>query len=350
MSAQEFKLACPVAKEAGDEITMAHGGGGRVMHRLIEDVFRGVFNDPELERAHDGAFVDVKDGCLAFTTDSFVVRPLFFPGGDIGSLAVHGTANDLAMCGAEPLFLSCGFILEEGLLISTLRKAAQSMAKAAKAAGLRVVTGDTKVVERGKGDGIYVNTAGIGRRLLARRPDPSGVVAGDVILASGDVGAHGAAILSVREGLEFETAVLSDSAAVWPQVKALIEADVEIHCLRDLTRGGLATALNEIAGSSKLGLSIEEDLIPVRPEVASACEVFGLEPLYMACEGRFIVFVPERGSARALEVLAKACPGQAPALIGKAADRHPGEVRMTTKIGVERMLDMLSGEQLPRIC
>lgn len=337
-------------KEAGDEITLAHGGGGRLMHRLIQDVFIESFDDQELARGHDGAFLDAPEGEMAFTTDSFVVRPIFFPGGDIGSLAVHGTANDLAMCAAEPLYLSCGFILEEGLQVSTLRRVALSMAKAAKGAGMRIVTGDTKVVERGKGDGIYINTAGIGRRVLARRPDPGQAKPGDAVLLSGDVGSHGAAILSVREGLEFETALLSDSAAIWPQVKALIDAGIQIRCLRDLTRGGLATALNEIAGSSKLGLLVDEEKIPVRPEVAGACEVFGLEPLYMACEGRFIAFMPKRDSAKALKALAKACPGQGPALIGGVVDRHPGEVRMTSKIGVERSLDMLSGEQLPRIC
>jgi len=344
VSAEELKLSCPAPKEGGAEITLAHGSGGRVMHRLIRDVFQAAFQDPELKRAHDGAFLASERTGLAFTTDSFVVRPLFFPGGDIGSLAVHGTVNDLAMCGAEPLYLSCGFILEEGLPLETLQRVALSMAKAAKEAGARVVTGDTKVVERGKGDGIYINTAGIGRRLVEPAPEPARVRAGDAILVSGDIGAHGAAILSVREGLTFETALQSDSAAVWPQVKALLDAGVELRCLRDLTRGGLATTLNEIAASANIGLSLDESAVPVRPETAAACEVFGLEPLYMACEGRFAAFVPEAQAKKALGILGSG------ALVGRAVERHPGEVRMTTRIGVERILDMLSGEQLPRIC
>jgi len=277
-----------------------------------------------------------------------VVRPIFFPGGDIGSLAVHGTANDLAMCGAQPLYLSCGFIIEEGLSLDALAAVARSMAGAASAIGLRIVTGDTKVVERGKGDGLYINTAGVGRIVAPHPVGPAAVRPGDSVILSGDIGAHGAAILSVREGLKFDTALQSDAGHLWPAVRALLETGAGVHCLRDLTRGGLATALNEIVQTAGCSLRVDEEAIPVRTEVAAACEMFGLDPVYMACEGRFVAFVPADDCQRAVAALRAAdC---APAVIGSVCEKPAGEVRLKTKIGVERVLDMLSGEQLPRIC
>ena len=341
-------VVCPLPAAVEGKVTMAHGGGGRAMHALIRDVFHARFDDPALTEAHDGAVLPWETTTLACTTDSFVVKPLFFPGGDIGSLAVYGTANDLAMCGAKPLFLSCAFILEEGLELAALARIADSMRAAAQAAGVRLVTGDTKVVERGKGDGVYVNTTGIGRPLFPRPVRPQEVRPGDVVLLSGDVGRHAAAILSVRESLGFETALESDCAGLWPQVRALLDADVEVHCLRDLTRGGLATSLNEIAEAASLGLRVDEAAVPVRPEVASASEMLGLDPLYLACEGRFIAFVPERDAERALSALRGA--GAVPVAIGSVGEAHRGEVRLKTALGVERLLDMLNGEQLPRIC
>jgi len=347
---KELEISCPVPAQTEARITMAHGGGGSVMHRLIREVFYKSFGEAALLDAHDGALLPWRSENLAFTTDSFVVRPLFFPGGDIGTLAVNGTVNDLAMCGAEPLYLSCAFILEEGFPLESLRQVAGSMRRAAVDAGVRLVTGDTKVVERGKGDGLYLNTSGVGRPAFPRPVRPSEVRPGDAILLSGDVGRHAAAILSVREGLAFETPVASDCACLWPQVQALLEAGVEIHCLRDLTRGGLATALNEIAQSARVGLSVIEEAVSVQEGVAAASEMLGLDPLYMACEGRFVAFIPEREKDRALQALRRVVPGQAPALIGGVYDRHIGEVRMRARMGVERVLDMLSGEQLPRIC
>ena len=341
-------FSCPVPRETGTTVTLAHGSGGRLMHKLIRDIFHAAFSDPALREAHDGAILDPSQDKLAFTTDSFVIRPIFFPGGDIGSLAVHGTANDLAMCGAQPLYLSCGCILEEGFGLDDLATVARSMAAAAAEIGLRIVTGDTKVVERGKGDGIYLNTAGLGRVLAAQPVRPDRVRPGDAILLSGDVGAHGAAVLSVREGLKFETGLKSDACHLWPQVRALLESNADPHCLRDLTRGGLATALNEIAQTAGCGIRVDEELIPVRPEVAGACEMFGLDPLYMACEGRFAAFVPRHDCERALAALQAA--GAAPVVIGEVLPEPRGEVRLKTRIGVERALDMLSGEQLPRIC
>ncbi len=342
-------MSCGVRKP-DSVITLAHGAGGRAMNRLIEDVFRKAFDDPSLAEAHDGATLDLAGGKLAFTTDSFVVSPLFFPGGDIGSLSVYGTVNDLAMCGAEPLYLSFAAVLEEGLEIETLVRIVESAAAAARSVGVRIVTGDTKVVERGKGDGIFINTAGVGRPQAAGSVLASRVRPGDAVIVSGDVGAHGAAILSVRENLELETALVSDCAAVWPPVKALLDAAIEIHCLRDLTRGGLATALCEISRDALVGLRVREKDIPVRMEVSAICEVMGLDPLYMACEGRFAVFVPAGDAEKTLEILSQEVPGTVPSLIGEAVKLHPGEVRIESVIGVERVLDMLSGEQLPRIC
>ena len=343
-----YALECPVPEFSRDTIEMGHGGGGLMTRRLIEELFRPAFGVAPDELVHDGALVDAQ-GPLAFTTDSFVVRPLFFPGGDIGTLAVNGTVNDLAMCGAAPVALSVGLILEEGLAIADLARVVASMRAAADAAGARLVTGDTKVVERGKGDGLYVNTAGIGRLIASAPVHPSRVRAGDAILLSGDVGRHGVAIMAAREGLGFEGEVESDCAPLIGPVRALIEAGVPIHCLRDLTRGGLATAVAEIAGTAGARLRLSEAAIPVSDVVRGACEILGLDPLYVANEGRFVAFVPGGAAAQALNVLQRFDPSAS--IIGRVEDKGEarGEAVLDT-IGGLRPLDLLSGEQLPRIC
>lgn len=343
-----LSLSCPLPEFSWDTIEMGHGGGGLMTKRLIEDIFRPVFGAGPDDLVHDGAVLDPGGAALAFTTDSFVVKPLFFPGGDIGSLAVNGTVNDLAMCGAEPLALSVGFILEEGLPVADLRRIAASMRAAADAVGARLVTGDTKVVERGRGDGLYINTSGIGRIIAPAPIAPRQVKPGDAVLLSGDVGRHGIAIMAVREGLGFETEIGSDCAPLIGQVRALIAAGVPLHCLRDLTRGGLATALAEIADTVGVVVELEERAIPISDVVRGACEILGLDPLYVANEGRFIAIVPADGAGTALAVLRRFDP--AAALIGHVTRTAPrGEVVLDT-IGGMRPLDLLSGEQLPRIC
>jgi hydrogenase expression/formation protein HypE len=284
------------------------------------------------------------------TTDAHVIAPLFFPGGDIGSLAINGTVNDLAMCGARPLFLSAGFILEEGLPMDTLWRVVQSMKLAAEQACVQIVTGDTKVVDRGKGDGIFINTAGIGVVEARHAISPANVRPGDAIVLSGDIGRHGIAIMAVREGLEFESTIESDCAALSGIVLDVIRAGIELHCLRDLTRGGLASALIEIAESSRLHFEIEENAIPMLEDVKGACEILGFDPLYVANEGRFISFVPAREVERTLERMRAHPLGADSCIIGTAKEGDPGLVTMRSRIGATRVVDMLSGEQLPRIC
>lgn len=276
--------------------------------------------------------------------------PLFFPGGDIGSLAVNGTVNDLAMCGARPVYLSAGFILEEGFAMESPWRIAQSMRRAADNAGVRIVTGDTKVVDRGKGHGVFINTAGIGVLEHNLSISPTGLRPGDVIILNGDIGRHGMAIMAVREGLSFESEIVSDCAPLAEAVMNLIGAGIEIHCLRDLTRGGLASSLVEIAASSGLDIRIDESAIPVRDDVRGACEILGFDPIYVANEGRFIAFVPEKDAEKALAILGSDSSEQPACIIGKVADRDSGLVTMKSTIGAERIVDMLSGEQLPRIC
>jgi len=287
---------------------------------------------------------------LAMTTDSYVVQPLVFPGGTIGDLAVNGTVNDLAMCGARPLALSAGFILEEGFWIDTLRVIVDSMQNAAHVAGVPIVTGDTKVVDKGKADAMFVNTTGVGVVVAQQPVGPASIRPGDAILVSGELGAHGIAILSVRGGLEFETEIKSDTAPVWSAVDALFEAGVEVHCLRDLTRGGLSSALNEIACAAGLGMAVEEAAIPVSETVRGACELLGLDPLYVANEGRFLLIVPERDAGRALEALRSQSVSAGSTRIGAVYENRPGLVTLRSRVGGHRILDMLSGEQLPRIC
>jgi hydrogenase expression/formation protein HypE len=350
--AKTFNLSCPVPRVADDRIVLAHGGGGRLTHQLIEKIFIPAFGNPMLEQRHDGAVVPVNGTRLAFTTDSFVVRPLIFPGGNIGDLAVNGTVNDLAMCGARPLYLSAGFILEEGLEMETLRTVVNAMQKAAASANVKLVTGDTKVVDKGKGDGIFLNTSGIGiiEANVATEIGPAAVQPGDVVIISGDLGRHGIAILSVREGLEFESPILSDCANLWPSVEALLNAGIEIHCLRDLTRGGLATTLNEIAADRNICIKLEEAVIPVNEVVQGACEILGLDPLYVANEGRFAVFVPAAQADAALEVMKKEEVSQGAVGIGRVEESPGRTVVLQSRIGGNRVVDMLSGEQLPRIC
>ena len=345
-----LNFTCPLPRTSDEHVQLAHGGGGRLMNQLIERVFLAAFSDEALQARHDGAALRVADARLAFTTDSYIVRPLIFPGGNIGDLAVYGTVNDLAMCGARPLFLSAGFILEEGLPMETLRAVVESMRAAAGRAHVRLVTGDTKVVDKGKGDGIFLNTAGIGIIEYEGDISPAAVEPGDVILVSGDLGAHGVAILSVREGLEFEAPVVSDAAPLWEPVEELLKAGIEVHCLRDLTRGGLASALNEIAAARGVGMRIEEALAPVEEAVRAACELLGLDPLYVANEGRFAAFVPATQAERALEVLRSVEVSARAVQIGEVTGGPAGTVILRSRIGGNRVLDMLSGEQLPRIC
>jgi hydrogenase expression/formation protein HypE len=296
--------------------------------------------------------MNLQGGRFAFTTDSYVVQPLFFPGGDIGSLAVNGTVNDLAMSGARPLYLSAGFILEEGLPMGTLWRVVQSMQQAAQNANVQIITGDTKVVDRGKGDGIFINTAGIGIVEHAQRIAPQSVQPGDVLLLNGDIGRHGIAIMAVREGLAFESTIESDSAPLASLVLELLAAGIEIHCMRDLTRGGLSSALNEIAEAAGVAMAIDEKLIPVREDIQGACELLGLDPLYVANEGRFVTFVPEAEAERALTILRSHPLGKDACMVGSVEAKVGAQplVTMRSQIGTRRIVDMLSGEQLPRIC
>jgi hydrogenase expression/formation protein HypE len=341
---------CPIPIEQYPNVLLAHGGGGKLTHQLIERMFLPAFGNPILGERHDGAVLEIPPGKLAFTTDSYVVRPLFFPGGDIGALAINGTVNDLAMCGAKPIYLSAGFILEEGLPMDTLWRVVQSMKLAAHEADVRLVTGDTKVVDRGKGDGIFINTAGIGVIEARNTVSPAAVAAGDTILLSGDIGRHGIAIMAVREGLEFESTILSDCAPLSGIVSALLNTGVDVHCMRDLTRGGLASALVEIAEASALHLEINEKAIPLLEDVKGACEILGFDPLYVANEGRFIVFVSAGESERALQAMRAHPLGEQAQIIGVVKRDNPGLVTMRSRIGATRIVDMLSGEQLPRIC
>ncbi|WP_345782957.1 hydrogenase expression/formation protein HypE [Marinobacter albus] len=332
-----------------DVVKMAHGGGGRAMAELLDGIFRPAFENPWLAKQHDGAVVDMP-GAMAFTTDSYVVRPLFFPGSDIGIMAVHGTVNDLAMCGARPQYLSAGFILEEGLPLATLRRVVDSMAGAAADAGVRIVTGDLKVVERGKADGVYINTAGVGQVVAPQPVEPCRIQAGDRIVLSGDIGRHGVAVMTAREKLDLESAIESDCASVAPAVLGLLAEGIDVHCLRDLTRGGLASALVEVSESAGLAAEIREADIPVREDVSAFCELLGLDPLHVANEGRFIAIVAEEDAAHAMEVLGQYPVTEAAVEIGRFVQGAAGVVTASSIIGATRVIDRLSGEQLPRIC
>jgi hydrogenase expression/formation protein HypE len=346
----DFTLACPFPIQDYPRVLLAHGGGGRLMHQLIGKLFMPAFRNSLSEAQHDASVFEVGGQRLAFTTDSYVVRPLFFPGGDLGSLAVHGTVNDLAMAGARPLYLSAAFIIEEGLPMETLWKVVTSMQQAAQKAGVQIITGDTKVVDKGKGDGLFINTAGVGILEHQLKIVPQSVQPGDAILVNGDLGRHGMAIMAVREGLEFESAIESDSAPVADVVLQLLRAGIQVHCLRDLTRGGLTSVLNEIAEAAGLTLQVEEKRIPVREDVRAACEILGLDPLQVAFGGRFAAFVPEPDAERALEIMRVHPSSPGACRIGVASDQHSAKVLLKSAIGAQRILDMSSGEQLPRIC
>lgn len=343
-------LSCPVPLPTKDQILLGHGSGGRLSAELMRDIFLPAFSNPVLDRMDDQAIVAVNGTRLAVTTDSFVVKPLLFRGGDIGSLAVHGTVNDLAMGGAQPLYLSVAFILEEGLPTDTLRKVVASLAGAATAAGVQVITGDTKVVEKGSGDGLFINTTGIGIvpdgvRLSADQAKP-----GDAVILSGAIGEHGIAILSEREGIEFESPVESDSAALHTLVADMLKAAPGIRCLRDPTRGGVSSTLNEIAQQSKVSIQIHEREIPVRPEVQGACEMLGLDPLYVANEGKLVAIVDPGDAQAVVSAMRKHPLGAEARIIGSVENGRSGTVVMRTTLGTSRIVDMLSGHQLPRIC
>jgi hydrogenase expression/formation protein HypE len=345
-----FMPSCPIPISQYPHVLMAHGGGGKLMHQLIGKMFLSAFNNPLLETQHDSAVVEMTGKKLAFTTDSYVVRPLFFPGGDIGSMAVHGTVNDLAMSGARPVYLSAAFIIEEGLPMDTLWKIVCSMRDAVQRCGVQIITGDTKVVDKGKGDGLFINTAGIGVVEHKQKIAPQNVLPGDAVLVSGDLGRHGMAIMAVREGLQFESTIESDSAPVHEIVLELLKAGIEIHCLRDLTRGGLASALNEIAEAAGVKIAVDEKSVPVREDVHAACEMLGLDPLHVACEGRFAAFIAAKDAERALKIMRGHAMGAGSAAIGRVAESSAPLVTLKSAIGASRILDMPSGEQLPRIC
>jgi len=346
---KDVPFSCPIPINQYPTVLLAHGGG-TLMHQLIEKMIVPTFGNPLLNTRHDSAVMSVNGVKLAFTTDSYVVRPLVFPGGDIGHLAINGTVNDLAMSGARPLFLSAGFILEEGLPMETLWRIVQSMQQAAEEAQVQLVTGDTKVVDKGKGDGIFINTAGVGVVEHDLAIAPASVRLGDVLLLNGDIGRHGIAIMAVREGLAFESDIESDCAPVASLVLELLDAGIEIHCLRDLTRGGLASALVEIAEAARAHINIDESTIPVREDVQGACEILGFDPLYVANEGRFVAFVTAQDAERALTIMRSHPLGDGASIIGSVTEGHQGLVTMKSRIGATRIVDMLSGEQLPRIC
>jgi hydrogenase expression/formation protein HypE len=331
-------------------IDMSHGSGGKAMAQLVDEVFVKAFANPLLEQRNDQAMFEVAAGRMVVTTDSYVVSPLFFPGGNIGSLAVHGTVNDIAMAGAKPLYLTAGFIIEEGFALKDLDRIVTSMAEAARAAGVAIVTGDTKVVERGKGDSVFINTTGIG--VVPPGVSPSGDRArpGDAVLVSGTIGDHGVAVMSTREGLSFETSILSDSAALHSLVAAMVAAVPGIHVMRDPTRGGLATTLNEIAHQSGVGMVLEEASIPVREEVAAACELLGLDPLYVAHEGKLVAICAPEDAETLLNVMKSHPLGADAAIIGTVREDSHRFVQLETTFGGKRIVDWLAGEQLPRIC
>lgn len=342
---------CPLPLRNSPNIVMGHGGGGTLSQELVEHLFVPAFGNSALNELGDGAVVVAPGGRLAMSTDSYVVRPLFFPGGCIGDLAVNGTVNDLAMCGATPLYLTVGFILEEGLALAKLGGIVDRMAAAARAAGVQIVTGDTKVVDRGHGDELFVNTAGVGVIADGVNVGPSRARPGDVVLVSGTLGDHGMAIMSVREGLSFETVLHSDSAPLNGLVAALLAVDpAGVHVLRDPTRGGLASSLNEIARASSVGISLTESAIPVNPEVQAACELLGMDPVYVANEGKLVAIVSRERADAMLAALRSHPLGGRAAIIGEVTDTRSGMLVARTAIGGTRVIPMQLGELLPRIC
>jgi hydrogenase expression/formation protein HypE len=343
-------LQCPLPSRKNDLIVLGHGSGGRLTAELVRTVFLPALSNPILDRLNDSAEVSVGGSRLVFTTDSFVVNPLKFPGGDIGSLAVNGTINDMAVAGARPLGLSAAFILEEGFPIMELRELIQSMREASRAAGVPVIAADTKVVERGKADGLFITTSGIG--VIPGNLDlaPERAQAGDAVLVSGPVGDHGIAVMSAREGLEFETTLVSDCAPLHGLVSTMIDRGGVIRCMRDATRGGIATVINELAKSSAVKIVIDETAVPVRDAVRAACEILGLDPLYVACEGRLVAIVDEAHADLILEAMRRHPLGAGACRIGRVTSRGEPRVALRTAFGPTRLLDILAGDQLPRIC
>jgi hydrogenase expression/formation protein HypE len=344
------QISCPLPISDYKQVLLAHGGGGKLTQQLIQKMFLSQFQNEYLEPLHDGAVFSVNGTRLAFSTDSYVVNPIFFPGGTIGELAVNGTVNDLAMCGARPRYLSAAFIIEEGLSMEDLWRVVVSMQEAARKSGVMLVTGDTKVVDRGKGDRIFINTSGVGVVDAGINVSPKSAQVGDKIIVSGLIAVHGIAIMSVREGLEFDTPIRSDTAALNDLVQAMFAVSKNIHVLRDPTRGGVASALNEIASSSNVGMKILEERIPLSEDVRGACEILGLDPLYVANEGKLIAFVPARDSEQVLAAMRGHPLGKGSVIIGEVVSDYPGTVIMRSRIGGNRVVDMISGEQLPRIC
>ena len=343
--------SCPLPLADYPTIVMGHGGGGKLGNELVEHLFLPAFRNPALENLGDAAVLELASGRIAMSTDSFVVQPLFFPGGSIGELAVNGTVNDLAVSGADPKFLSASFILEEGFPLAQLAAVVRAMADAAAAAGVRIVTGDTKVVERGHGDGCYINTAGVGVLRAGINVGPHRAQAGDVILVSGTIGDHGMAIMSVREGLEFESQIRSDCAALNGLIADVLDGvGNDVHAMRDPTRGGLSSTLNEIASSSNVGIDIDETRLPVRTEVQSACELLGLDPVYVANEGKVVFFVAAQAAERVLAILRAHPLGRDAAQIGHVTAQHPKMLVARTSMGANRVIAPQIGEQLPRIC
>lgn len=344
-------LVCPTPITAVDRVQLGHGSGGKMSAALLKERFLPHFANHLLARLGDAAVVEVNGQPLAISTDTFVVQPIEFPGGNIGSLAVHGTLNDLAMMGAQPLYLSAGFVLEEGLPYDALDRVIRAMGAAAREAGVLIVTGDTKVVERGKADGLYINTTGVGRVTPDFMPGPSRARAGDAVIVSGPIGRHGIAIMSARDGIAFDAEVESDSASIYPLVELLRgAAGSDVHVLRDPTRGGVASALNEIAAASKVGVVLTEAALPIPAAVTAACEMLGFDPLYVANEGVLVAFLPARLADAAVAALRKHPLGREAARIGSVVAAHPGMVVLETGIGGTRVVDMLPGDQLPRIC
>ena len=333
-----------------EKVLLDHGSGGKVSHSMFSDLILPLFDNPELSKQDDGATLDIEGIKLAFSTDSYVVDPIFFPGGNIGDLAVNGTVNDISMCGAIPKFISVGLILEEGLPVKDLRTILESMASAARKAGVKIVTGDTKVVPKGKADKIFINTSGIGVIPSHINVSGSNAKPGDKIIISGTIADHGIAVLSSREGLKFESEIKTDSAPLNKMVQSIIQSGCDIHVLRDPTRGGLGTTLNEIASQSKVGIKIDEQSLPVRGAVQGICELLGFDPLYIANEGKLIAFVPEKYARKALELIQQDEFGKDAVIIGEVTKEDPGRVFLKTRIGGLRIIDMLTGEQLPRIC
>ena len=349
MAAQDFTLSCPIPFTDRKTIVLGHGSGGKLTAELMRDVFLPAFDNEVLRRMDDQAVLTAGSERIAFTTDSFVVTPLFFPGGDIGRLAVNGTVNDLAMSGAQPLFLSAAFILEEGFPLEELLRVTQSMADAARAAGVAIVTGDTKVVSKGSADKVFITTSGIGLLRAGVTVSASLARAGDKVILSGTMGDHGIAVMSAREGLEMGGTIASDTAPLHRLVDVMLAAG-EVHCLRDPTRGGLATSLCEIASTARIGVEIRADAIPVHPEVKAVCEILGLDPLFVANEGKLVAFVPASCADDVLAAMRQRPEGKDAAIIGEAVEKHPGMVLLTTEVGGTRILDLPFTEQLPRIC